>query len=314
LNGFLIFQLKKWRIFLQLCFNCKNIVERLLHNLPRRRPDQQHVILNNLMAIAKRHEPSRKLIAASTEDIQDLASAARSELSQFAKGVLAIVKQESATDSRPKTNRPSGLVEVAKDLMGKLRQKPRTEPAKRVAAEEHEDSEGAQRTEAGGTREIVIFYSWQSDLPNNTNRGFIGDALGKAVKDIKKDRTLAVDPVIDRDTLGRSGSPDIRTVILEKIDACDAFVCDVSIVARYSDGKKAVPNPNVLLELGYALKRLGWSRIVLVMNTDFGGPEELPFDLRSQRVMTYEVGEDKAEARKELVGKLRGALEAIVSK
>ena len=32
-----------------------------------------------------------------------------------------------------------------------------------------------------------IFYSWQSDLANSTNRGFIEDCLKKAVKNLKKE-------------------------------------------------------------------------------------------------------------------------------
>lgn len=42
----------------------------------------------------------------------------------------------------------------------------------------------------------------------------------------------------------------------------------------------------MLVELGYAIARLGWDRIVLVMNIEFGPPERLPFDLRSRRYPT----------------------------
>lgn len=64
----------------------------------------------------------------------------------------------------------------------------------------------------------IIFYSWQSDLPNSTNRGFIQRALEQAAKDIRGDDSIAVEPVIDRDTAGIPGSPDIAATILEKID------------------------------------------------------------------------------------------------
>ena len=57
--------------------------------------------------------------------------------------------------------------------------------------------------------ELKIFYSWQSDLPNKTNRGFIGDALKKVAKDIHQDNSLQVEPVIDRDIQGVVGSPEI---------------------------------------------------------------------------------------------------------
>jgi len=82
----------------------------------------------------------------------------------------------------------------------------------------------------------TIFYSWQSDLPNNTNRGFIQDALEKAVKELKKDETIEpavrADLIIDHDTAGVPGSPDISATILAKIDAADVFVADLSIIGE----------------------------------------------------------------------------------
>ena len=48
----------------------------------------------------------------------------------------------------------------------------------------------------------TIFYSWQSDLPNSINRGFIQDCLERAIKELKSDEELALDPCLDRDTSG----------------------------------------------------------------------------------------------------------------
>ena len=56
---------------------------------------------------------------------------------------------------------------------------------------------------------FTVFYSWQSDLPNNTNRSFIEQALENAAKTIRENNVIQVEPVIDRDTLGIPGSPDI---------------------------------------------------------------------------------------------------------
>lgn len=159
----------------------------------------------------------------------------------------------------------------------------------------------------------IIFYSWQSDLPNSTNRGFIQRALEQAGKEIRDDDSIAVEPVIDRDTAGIPGSPDIAATILEKIDQCDVFACDVSIINQGAT-TRLTPNPNVLIELGYALKRLGWSRILMIQNTEFGNVEELPFDLRMKRVITYTAGKEggkRAEERKKLKSKLFNALKEI---
>lgn len=126
--------------------------------------------------------------------------------------------------------------------------------------------------------ECTVFYSWQSDLLNSTNRGFIQDALERAAKAICEDDSIKVEPVVDRDTAGVAGSPDIAATILDKIDACQVLVCDVSIINN-PENARPTPNPNVLVELGYALGVLGWERILMVMNTAFGEPELLPFDL-----------------------------------
>jgi hypothetical protein len=134
--------------------------------------------------------------------------------------------------------------------------------------------------------EYIIFYSWQSDLPNNLNRSFIESILEKAAKSFSKDQNYSVEPVIDRDTAGIPGSPSIVSSITEKIAKSDIFVCDISIINQQSDGRKT-PNPNVLLELGYASSILGWDRIIMIQNIAFGGLELLPFDIRGRRVVDY---------------------------
>lgn len=105
------------------------------------------------------------------------------------------------------------------------------------------------------------FYSWQSDLPNATNRGFIQTALERAVASIHNDDSIEIEPVIDRDTIGVPGSPDITSTIFTKIEQAQVFVCDVSLINLESSDSRKTPNPNVLIELGYALKALGpWPR------------------------------------------------------
>jgi hypothetical protein len=161
----------------------------------------------------------------------------------------------------------------------------------------------------------TVFYSWQSDLPNATNRGLIGRALEDAARAIRKDQSLAVEPVVDRDTLGTPGTPDIAATIFSKIDSAAAFVADVSLINADTDGRPC-PNPNVLIELGYAKKALGQARVVMIMNTAFGGPEMLPFDLRMRRVVTYHAekdAEERAAPRASLRTTLEAALRAILT-
>lgn len=156
----------------------------------------------------------------------------------------------------------------------------------------------------------IVFYSWQSDLPNTSNRGFIEKALRKAVKGIADDESIDIEPVIDRDTAGVGGSPEISGTIFEKIAKADIFVADVSIINKNENGRK-VPNPNVLIELGYALKALGHDKVILIMNTEFGELDALPFDLRTRRVLFYDTTQEKIKESNNLVSKVKSQLEVI---
>lgn len=102
-----------------------------------------------------------------------------------------------------------------------------------------------------------IFYSWQSDLPPNLNRNFILSALERACKNLAQDDSIQSAPRVDRDTQGVPGAPDIVATILRKIDEADMFVADVSFVGQGLIEPDKMANPNVLVELGYALKALG---------------------------------------------------------
>ncbi len=159
----------------------------------------------------------------------------------------------------------------------------------------------------------TIFYSWQSDLPNSINRGFIEDCLHRVIKELRADEELKLDPCLDRDTSGVTGSPDIAATICEKIKAADVFVGDVSFINMEAAGRRT-PNPNVLVELGYAAGCLGWDRVVCVFNRAFGDIKDLPFDIRNRRVRGYELAEkqDKAGQRKVLVSVLKDDVKGIL--
>lgn len=161
---------------------------------------------------------------------------------------------------------------------------------------------------------MKIFYSWQADLPNSTNRGFIERALEKASAELAKTNPTTVTPVIERDIAGLPGAADILNGILDKIDAADVLVADVTIVTS-PRAKRPAPNPNVLFELGYAWRSLSHQRIVLVLNTHYGKPERLPFDIRAHAVLSYTVAPNdtsKSPVRDELSRKLLAALQEIL--
>ena len=162
--------------------------------------------------------------------------------------------------------------------------------------------------------ECKIFYSWQSDLSNATNYDFIQTELENAAKSIRDDESIKIEPVIDRDTVGVPGAPDIAGTIFAKIEKSQIFVADVSIINKGDKLRKA-PNPNVLVELGYAMKTLGLERIIMVMNAAYGDPELLPFDLRMRRVVTYRMSEsqkDESTERKKLSSALEQGIRTIL--
>jgi hypothetical protein len=166
---------------------------------------------------------------------------------------------------------------------------------------------------------VRIFYSWQSDLPGRTNRNFIEAALERAAKQVSKD-DVGVEAVLDRDTANVAGSPDIAQTIFEKIRASDAFVADVSIInGKPRKGRRATPNPNVLVELGFAAECLGWDKVIVVNNAAFGREEDLPFDVRGRRIVSYKVNEVasdqlRAEEKKALTSMLVSRIRDIRAK
>ncbi len=140
-------------------------------------------------------------------------------------------------------------------------------------------------------KEFKVFFSWQSDLPANQTTRFIEESI-EIAKSILPDSIILVP---DEATRNRLGTPDIMNSIFEKIDNCDLFIADVSIVGQYSipaeDGEdpivKHIPNPNVILELGYAAARLTWDRCICLANTKFGAVSQLPFDLNHRRITDF---------------------------
>jgi hypothetical protein len=158
---------------------------------------------------------------------------------------------------------------------------------------------------------LRIFYSWQSWTPSARNRQFIEESLEQTLKRIEDANSQSI--IIDRDTKGLPGAPAIADAILEKIEQCDIFLADVSLVLK--DDSHQSPNPNVMLELGYAVKCLGWNRIILVMNDALGSPKQLPFDLIHRRwplSYTLKSGQQKANEQAQLIGGLKSAIDTIL--
>lgn len=168
-------------------------------------------------------------------------------------------------------------------------------------------------------RKITAFYAWQSDRPSNVGRHFIRKALDDAARRLSEDPALEVEVVIDADTEGIVGTPPVTETILKKICAADIFVPDLTFVAK-TDAGKLLPNPNVMAEYGYALHALTFEAMMPIMNTHFGPPTELPFDLGHVRHPTqYDVAPsvtdgERHAARDRLSKTLEGILRLMVQR
>lgn len=123
------------------------------------------------------------------------------------------------------------------------------------------------------------------------------DCLKKAVRQVDGYE-------IETATRDAQGSPDIASTILGKIDTSELFLADVSIVNPGADSREC-PNPNVMYELGYAVKVVGDSNIILIANLDTTEPANLPFDIRNRRMILTKFNSDN---KKSIIEDLRTAL------
>jgi hypothetical protein len=182
------------------------------------------------------------------------------------------------------------------------------------------------------SKRLTVFYSWQCDTPSKLNRNFIESALHEALKrlhsDAKLENALRDTKVeLDKDTKGVAGSPPIAETILRKIEECAVFVADFTFVgvsktelADSTETPRQFPNPNVLIEYGYALRCHSHTALIGVMNTAFGTPdaESLPFNIRHfRRPIAYHLADssaaDKNDQYERLVGTLVDAIGLILS-
>lgn len=144
-----------------------------------------------------------------------------------------------------------------------------------------------------------IFFSWETDLPKSTNTNLIRSCIDKVKIDLVKKSVW-----IDRDEATRDvpGAPKIIDEIIKKIQEADIFICDLTTInseccclsAWQTDERvRRTPNPNVLIELGFAIGILGWERVIVLFNTIYGSfKDDLPFDIDKRRVTTYTCSED----------------------
>ncbi len=161
---------------------------------------------------------------------------------------------------------------------------------------------------------FTVFYSWQSDLPNDTNRKFIEKSLQIAINKVveKISGKLQLEIKLDQATQDVSGARIISEEIIKKVDECHIFLGDVSLIGKVRE--KYVPNPNVLVELGYGAKSVGYENCILVFNEKYGKVKDSPFDYVNRRILLYEceVNDDTNKKIKELSEKIEHEIINII--
>lgn len=158
---------------------------------------------------------------------------------------------------------------------------------------------------------VNIFYSWQSDLPNSKNRNLIESCLRKAIRLLKDEIKEVSEFSIESDSRNDIGTPDLTESIFSKIEKCDILIADISIINVQSNYRRT-PNPNVLLEVGYASKAISWSNILCLFNSEFGDIELLPFDIRTRKPIVYNTQDGTSESKIVLTKVLKAQIKEII--
>jgi hypothetical protein len=158
----------------------------------------------------------------------------------------------------------------------------------------------------------TIFFAWQLDTPSDQNKTFIWKALERAATAVDSTACVEPSPRPESDTGGVAGSPNIIETIFNRIRNCAMFVADMTFTSR-TDSGKLCPNPNVLIELGYAARSIGWESTILVMNERCGAAKNLPFDILQHRwPIEYRMTEHTSVGEKRF-DKLSDALQAAIA-
>lgn len=139
---------------------------------------------------------------------------------------------------------------------------------------------------ANPKRTFTVFFSWQTDTRGNTK--IIKDELLAQAVYLKEKYGYTVN-VMDG-TRDIAGMPPIEQVVMDRINDCDVYVCDITPVEEHEISAapnrrvKQMPNSSVIIELGYALRCMSYHRIIAVARNGNWHDNEMPFDINHMRV------------------------------
>lgn len=139
-------------------------------------------------------------------------------------------------------------------------------------------------------KKYTIFYSWQSDTPQSDS--IIRSSFRQLIDNYELREGIHFDVVYS--THGVSTDNTIDNRLFEQIESCDLFLADLTPSANYrkqeTNGQtvlKEVPNPNILIELGYAFAAMGPGYVSMVAMQGTWTMANMPFDINHRDIYQF---------------------------
>ncbi len=179
-----------------------------------------------------------------------------------------------------------------------------------------------------------VFFAYQSDINEIYGKRFIIEAFDIVISKFEKE---GVNIELDFGMRKSPGNTILIDEMLRKSRESDLVIVDMTFTSSkiWADAKrfnfwgkeirlleknidKKSPNPNVLLETGYAWSQKGFDRTVLLMNIAYGTAEELPVDLKGFRwAIPYLLNEvnysEKTQIKSELAKDLYNSIKTAIN-
>lgn len=207
---------------------------------------------------------------------------------------LGLLSERILPDGRLFAIEPMGEREYTKRICKELRLR----PEETILDEDHRNI-------------IRIFYAWQSD--HNTSRTHIGEALRRIATTANSEWKALAPIIIEMATDVGDGAVRIDLALMEKIARADCVVADSTPVAVHKS--RLLPNPNILIEIGYALASKPAEQVILIEHSAHtktllaeDSAARLPFDIDHVHRVRYDA---PAELRKRLESEIRQLLQRL---
>jgi len=166
----------------------------------------------------------------------------------------------------------------------------------------------------------TVFFSWQTDTPPKGGRHFLKSVLEEVCEQLAPGSNVAevVRDVGVNSAQAFAGRPPMLETLFKKLEGTGVFLADMTFTAKRPDGRP-LPNSNVLIEYGCALRSLPYTRVLCVMNDAYGEPTQgslssdwsyigPPYGIHSARVRTPPKKKELTRSSSQTLLRLSGTL------